>query len=561
VVARLVATLAVGPRLGWLFPVSALIRGDVPGRRRNAYERVGIGLLVLLGCALWVTLRMPTPLQVVVDADGAYQLTGARQIAIGEHPFVDWPSIYGPLVFYASYLFQSLFGQKLLGEMLLCIVGYACAYSLVYLNVRHLTGRTVLALACLGIALLHLPRFYKYYILLGPSLTLYCLYRWVDDPSWRRLALVGFAVALAGLYRQDFGAYAFLTAGVTVALASDTPRRSLVALTGLSAWVLAWASPWLIFLLRRRQAVAYVRDSLFGALEIAQGMALPVPLPDPGQALLSGHNLSAGAYVVWFALPIAALGLLISRWRDLRPGYRTKGLATTLLATLCLLQAVHRAEIGHLMQSLAASYVVLGFVASEAMSVSSQSGSAPVRAAGIGLALVLAMAVTTMACVRSPWWTTPSAASFRYLATFYNNRPDGFLRKVEAAYPGQPYYVMADRIRSITAPQEKILAVPFLISLYVLADRPFAGGHMALAPGFFSGDEDQRQLIDELQREGNRLIVEKVDGGYDDREDRRMKNFAPIFYEYLTSHYEPLQDPTIPSGYVFWVVEGGQRAS
>jgi len=216
-----------------------------------------IALSVFLTAFLGTIVRTPIPEVVLVDADAGHQLAGAQQIQFGEHPFVDFRSTYGPLTFYASYAAQSIGGGTIAAELLLCALGYSAAFLLIFLTARQMSGNTI-ALIITALAVVQLPRFYKYYIYLGPALVLFCTSLYIRQPRATRLALLAIAVTITGLYRPDEGAYAFCAALIAVLIVEKSWVRALIVLPGL---ILAAASPWLIFLIARGALGKYIADS------------------------------------------------------------------------------------------------------------------------------------------------------------------------------------------------------------------------------------------------------------------------------------------------------------
>ena len=110
------------------------------------------------------------------------------------------------------------------------------------------------------VAMVQLPRLYKYYIFLGAGLMLVSMYRYVRQPRTSRLALMAVGAAIAGLYRPDQGAYGFLAAVAAVLIVERSVVRALVVLPGM---IIAAASPWLVFLIARGGVRKYIADESF----------------------------------------------------------------------------------------------------------------------------------------------------------------------------------------------------------------------------------------------------------------------------------------------------------
>jgi hypothetical protein len=519
-------------------------------RSRKKNRRWPLVVVVLISAG-WLFLKIPTPVEFLTDPDGGHQISGAQQIEFGEHPFADWRSTYGPAVFYASYVFRWLFGQRLVSDVILSIVGFAAAYALLFVNIKNLTGRAYLGFGVLTVALLQTPRFYKYYILLFPLLVLFLLFRYLDHRCAKRAILIGAAVAIAGLFRPDYGVYTLLASAITIIFADRRITRA--TLSRLSIFVISvgiTVLPWLLFMIYRGTFIDYLLDSSFGAASHAKGLALPLPIPSLSLPLRSIHNMRAFSFFLWYLMPLATLLLLFARRKALDPVYLTKAFAATLFAALCLLQSTHRSDFNHLIQAISCCYVLMGFLLNEAIVLNRETRF--VRWPTV-LILAYCMAISLVSVSASRFTThSVSRSSYSYFTRFYRHRAPEFIRLTRIAYPNHAYLALLDAIQLHSGPGQRILAIPFETSLYFLSERPFAGGQMLMAPGYFSSDQDQRQLIETLKTQGNPLIIEAEDGGYDNRPERMTQNYAPIFYDYLSTQYRPIEDHTIPAGYTFW---------
>lgn len=513
-------------------------------------------VLVVLITVGWLFLKVPTPVKFLTDPDTGHQISGAQQIEFGEHPFADWRSTYGPAVFYTSYISRWLFGQRLVSDFILSIVGFTAAYVLLFINIKNLTGRPYLGFSVLAVALLQVPRFYKYYIFLPPLLVLFFLFRYLDHRCAKRTIPIGAAVAIAGLYRSDYGFYTLLATALTILFADRQNLRA--ALSHLSIFIISvgiTASPWLLFMIYRGSFIDYLVDSSFGAANLAKGLALPIPTPSLSLPLYSAHNMCALSYILWYFIPIATLLLLFIRRNVLDSTYLTKALCTTLFAVLCLIQSAHRSGFGHLIQAISCCYILMGFLLNEAIVLYQET-----RFGRWPTVLLLAYSITTsFVSVSTSYITTgaspTSRSGLKYFVKFYMHRAPEFLHRTTIDHPDHAYLGLVRAIQRHTNPGQRILALPYMASLYFLSERPFAGGQMLVAPGYFSSDEDQQQFVEMLKNQGNPLIIMDKKPGYDNLPDRITQNFAPIFYDHLSTQYQPLEDHTIPVGYTFWIAK------
>jgi hypothetical protein len=174
---------------------------------------------------------------------------GWQILTFGELPFRDFLDPGYFLTEYSSAFMQWLFGQNLLGELLLDSVFIATGCSCVYLVARRLTGSVTPALAAAGFALLAVPRAYDYDKALFYSLGLIVLFRWLDQPTRRRAVALAATLVAAAMYRYDNGVFlgAAAVAGALVRWWGD--RKRLIAAAGfVAAITLALSTPVLLFL-------------------------------------------------------------------------------------------------------------------------------------------------------------------------------------------------------------------------------------------------------------------------------------------------------------------------
>lgn len=501
-------------------------------------------MMVFLAAFFGVIIRTPVPDVVLVDADAGHQLAGAQQIEFGEHPFVDFRSTYGPLTFYASYVAQRIGGGTIAAELILDALAYSAAYLLIFLCAREMGG-TWIALVTTAVAIVQFPRFYKYYILLGAGLVLFSLFRYIRQPRVGRLAIAAIAVTIAGLYRPDQGAYAFIAAAAAVLIVERSALRALVV---LPAMIIAAASPWLIFLIARGGLGKYLFDESVGAASHAVGLNLPIPKLDLAQSLVGGANLSAMAYLIWWSVPAVAAIALAANWKRLEKPMRSCVIVAIIYAALSLLQSAHRSETGHLIQSIGPGYVLVAFVAAM---LATKFG--PLQIASLaGIAACMGVSIWAGHVEHTMGEINPEVA--HDYAHFYAHRPAAFIERLRVEKPGLPYLHVIDFIDTHAAPNQRIMALPFMTMLYYETGRRFAGGQMLMAPGYFSDDADQRLLVDTIKKQGPPLIVETANGGdYDGMPSRETRSYEPIFYQYVDANFREVTGGTLPTDFEAWI--------
>ena len=520
-------------------------------------------LLVFAVSFVAVLFRSPWPTTVLQDADQCLQLAGAQMVDAGLHPFVNFGADYGPLVFYVSWLDQKLGGHSVAAELLTDALLYAVAYALLYASVSLLSRRQSVALLVTLLALVQLPRFYKYYILLGPSLSLLSVLLYVDRPTLRRLVGVAFCTVVTGLFRPDMGAYAVAGAAVAIALSRTSwtgAVRQAIVLAGL---MLLLASPWLAFLLARHGLTAYLRDSTIIAASHADGLSRPIPRIHLHTRLRSPENLEAMAYLVWWAVPVLGTVTIVLAWRRLTPVERRRAIVAVVAAGLCLAQSVHRTGYGHLIQSIAPAYAVAAFALDQAMCLPTRWLRSTLAAAAAALA-----AVSLAAGVAQDGLRWPAVKTFVNFKRYYfcdrremarrvgvemdRRIADDLAHHCSAEKSTNAEVLLVRYIDAHTGPADPVLFVDYLTHLSYFTGRPAAGAQIFVAPGFFSAERDQRAMIDALKAQHSPMVVESL-AGYDGNAAKQFRSYEPLVFAYIRSNYHEVSDPTLPPGYVVWL--------
>ena len=513
-------------------------RGALPPRAR---------LIAVFAVAfVAVVFRSPWPTTVLQDADQCLQLAGAQMVDFGHHPFVNFGADYGPLVFYVSHADQKLGGHSVAAELLADTFFYAVAYVLIYANASLVCRRQSVALIITLLAIVQLPRFYKYYILLGPSLSLLGLLLYVDRPTRGRLAVVAACAVVTGLFRPDMGAYAVAAAIVAVAMSRPSCAGAAKHVAALAGLMLLFASPWLAFLLARHGLAAYVRDSTVIAASHADGLSRPIPLLDLHARLRSPENLEAMAYLVWWAVPIFGVAALVLAWRRLDSVARRRAIVAAVAAALCLAQSVHRTGFGHLIQSIAPAYAVAAFALDQALDL-----SALWMKVATGGAAVLLAAVSLGAGVAQDGLRWPAVKTVVNFKRYYFCDRREMVRRIGVKDPKNEQVRLVRYIDAHAGPAEPVLFVDYLTHLSYFSGRPAAGGQIFVAPGYFSADRDQRAMIEILKAQQDPMVVESL-AGYDGDPAKQFRAYEPEVFAFVRANYHMVNDPTLPPGYVVW---------
>ena len=227
-----------------------MVRADVRPSCDGARQPVSRRAAALIAVAVWGLGFVFTLATYTFSDDHFGRISPARQIArYGELPFRDYFDPGYVLTELASAGVQRVFGDNLLGEMLLTSSFVAGGAVAILMLVRRATGSTLLAISTAGVALLSSPRPYDYDKFLFYPLGLLVCWRYADAPTLRRLLVIAATVAVGGMFRYDNGLFVAICALVVIVLAHV--REGAVLLRRAAGFAVACAvcaAPYLLFL-------------------------------------------------------------------------------------------------------------------------------------------------------------------------------------------------------------------------------------------------------------------------------------------------------------------------
>lgn len=486
----------------------------------------------------WIALRLPTVPQAVMDADSGHQLAGATQVLHGQHPFVDFEATYGPLVFYASALAQLIFGERLLGEFVLCAFGYALAYGLMALLIRHISAKAWPVLLFGVLVVLALPRLYKYYIVLGPVLVVWFAWRYIRQPSLANIVWLALAVVFTGLFRADLGVYSAVAAIIAVLIQSLPNFSALQRVLILLGTVCLLALPWLLFLLWRGGLQHYFYDMVAGGLSIATGMSLGFPAPQLNQALFSEANIFFITTLFFVSFPLVVWGVVALRWKSLEATQRKLLLVTATLYTLSIFQVVSRFDFPHLSQTLPLAFLLAAWMAGELFSPSTLP-----RAQGLSRALAVCLCLMcTLPAVLGGrnGWTGPNIVDLPEKITQFSLPKDQLL--TNANTPVRYGYITTMLyLRRCVRDGQSLMALPALTTFPYFTDRPFGGGQIGVVSGYFVTQADQERIVAKMKEQDIPLIVYVPNYAFDNLPTRTLEASAPLVAKYIKANYRVLK--------------------
>jgi hypothetical protein len=485
--------------------------------------------------AFWIAIRLPTTAAALIDTDGGHQLAGALQILHNEHPFVDFEATYGPLTFYASALAQIIFSQRFIGEIILCTLGYVIAYVTLALSIYQITRKTWLAFFFGVLALLAIPRLYKYYIVLGPALTLWFAWYYINRPKLSNIFWLALAVTLAGLFRSDFGVYCTIAATVAVVLQPSCKAGGIKRALILWGEIFLVALPYLLFLTLRGGLGHYFSDMLIGGPNIAVGMSLPFPAFRVNQSPFSGGNLTVMAMIFFFCFPFVSLLFLVVRWKYLENNQGKMLLTAAVLYSFSLIQ-VYRAEYFHLLQAIPLAFPLAAWMVNRLWAnISSSFKKSSIVYLFFLLSLCMAVSIPALLAGHNGW----PAISLRGIPEKirqYSLPKDEML--ASAGRSTNLWYVETMQyIRRCTTDQQRLMALPILTTFYYFTDRPFGGGQIGIVSGYFVTENDQERIITKMKQQDIPLIVYVPDLIFDGLPQRKLEVVASSVASYIQTNY------------------------
>lgn len=490
--------------------------------------------------AAWTALRWPLPVWMLGDNDWLHQLGGANQILHGEHPFIDWHTDYGPLRYYPSALAQWLLGPRTLAELLLVTLAYTAGYTLLFKLLWEVSGRRVVAGVLLAVALVLAPRLFKYYVLLGPVLSLWAAWRYIERQSSLLLAALAAMAVVFGLFRVDFGAFAGVAAVAAIAVGPGSLRARAQRLARYVGWLLALLAPWFIWLAAQGGVTSYLVDTLLVAPGHAAAMALPFPRFDASAPLLGAANAVFLLYACYFALPavVAGAALFTRICRD--ETERRKIITAAALAQAVLVHAAHRSDYSHLLQAIPVSFVLLAWLAGHALDYRSTGKTLRAVAAAAAAVLAIAVGLSMWAGMTVGGFPSRLAGQGLLAAGVHALPREEMMRHLAATHPDDPRVQAVQYLHACTAPTDHIVALPPWIGFYYFADRMFGGTQPNWSPGFFSAEADQQRWIATAQRQKVGLVLGDFSRILDGRSERVFGTYSALVSDYIADEYVPI---------------------
>ena len=269
---------------------------DQASRRRVGWTLAAVALFVALARFLTLGDRLL--------GDDHFGLWAAAAFLKGGVPYRDFFDVGTPLYWGTSVAGQLLTGYRALGEVLagtiLLTIGFVLSFFLTWKASRSLWIAVMTLIV--GVILLLPTKLYSYPKLFIYPLLLAVLWRYIAQPSMRRLVAVAAAMAVALLFRHDHGLFVAPAVATAIVLAAGGHVvTSLKRLVAFAACLLILLAPWLLWVAATEGLLEYFP----ARLQQSVGAGLLEDRPSVGFVAAEGTEARA--------LPPASVTIL---WRD-----------------------------------------------------------------------------------------------------------------------------------------------------------------------------------------------------------------------------------------------------
>jgi hypothetical protein len=463
--------------------------------------------------------------------DHFIHLANAQQVRFGDWPTRDFLDAGMPLMYVVSATADYVFGHTLFSEAVLVALAFAAAAVLTVLAVRELTGSWLLGFWAAALEVAIVPRAYGYPKILTYAAVFFLLQRYVSRPGTARLLTLAAGIAVAFLFRHDHGAYLAVGSALAALLVppggaglAERVRRVLT----LGAAVAALLLPYVAFVHVHRGLWQYLQVGLeFGAREFKRS-------PYEWPTLSGADALQAPLFYQYWALPVAAVLLLAALRRRSDIGVLLARVIPLVAVASLLTSALARPPFAsRLPDAVVPAVMMAAWVIAVGWNARPRWLGRPAAAA-----VFLAFAASVVASARTvdrlddagllrpprEWGETVRQAERRLL------HPYQLIPSAQAQLL-VPFYEYLDRC---TTREHRLLIVGLITEVSYFAQRPFAGGQVALVSGYFEGDAYQRDVVRALQGQTAPFVVipgpavtESLDGSF------------PIVGAYVRDRYLP----------------------
>lgn len=184
-----------------------------------------------------------------------------RQLLLGRLPIRDAVSLGMPLQTGLSAAAEWTIGYRLLSEALLVGTAFAAAAALTFVAVRRATASLALAVLAAAIEVAIAPRTYSYPKIVVYAAGILLVWRYVDQPSTRRLVHLGIATTVAFYLRHDHGLYLGVVAVAVIAMRhARAPAAAVRHAAVLASVCVLLTAPYLAYVQTYGSLADYLAD-------------------------------------------------------------------------------------------------------------------------------------------------------------------------------------------------------------------------------------------------------------------------------------------------------------
>lgn len=400
-------------------------------------------LCAFMACFGYLVYLMPNSSFFLTSQDHGYQLAMGQAILNGRLPGIDYFTLYGPMVAYASALGKALTGD-LIGEIIICAAGYSAALVCAFHALRKSSG-ILAGLVFLGGALVLLPRYYKWYFWFFPLVNylLFTLMALSKRRTGKFFLLWGLFGGVSLLFRTDMGVCSLIFSQVCcfMALRKGYGQTVKPYMAGYLLPPLAYLA--LILTQGGWNALSqYGRVTFFSIWDILHTYS--------GLSEVNGRlHMSYHPSMLAFLIPCLAAYIIaiVWGWRHRRKGPdRQFALAVfaAALQGLCMFTQAYRPDIQHVQQMIPCYLILFSLLAERAVQ-RFRTGDRPTVVLALTLLLTfVVMPVFHKAKTDLAPWTRDWGSNFHILRTLPQSRPDS------------PLAVIASELSRITSPNEPV---------------------------------------------------------------------------------------------------------
>jgi len=506
--------------------------------KKSVYSKIIKSLLLSLYILFFLFLNIPSITFFFRDPDQGAQLAKAMEILNGFHPFIHIKgNIYGPLVYYFSALGQFLSGGKLIGEVIVILGGYLTAYLIIYYLIEKITGKILISLLLLTIALTLLPRFYKYYIVLGPAVFLLALYYFVNnDNSQKKLFFLSAGTAITALFRIDFGVYSIVVALIAIVIykGSDRSNTWIKCIVIYFAFLIMIVLPWIVLVIILSGSLKPFLELFPIIKNMATDLSLPIPVFTQHQVWFSKYNNFSLLFWAFRILPYFTLIILYFNKGIIEQKKKNFIILTSIYTAIIFIQALHRTSFTHLRHCIPLTFILIGWLIGKLIKNKSEWKKFYVVPIIMYLIILLSgwtvFMINNRVLKRYKIALNKGVTNFSYIS--YSNAD------LRIKFKKNMYIKTAAIINKYSDKNEPVMFFPIESQLYYFSERMFKKSMGMLGPGRLNTEDQQVLFFKELINSGTNLMADRPFFAYDKIPERNPRFYYPHLMRLIYAEYK-----------------------